>query len=235
MSETELRELVAAAASSASARTALSEVTEVDGRRVDLGPALVEDTSRTSRLRALEAPAIKVDGRRLAERARTLRDRPREASGTPWGWIPFSGGGFGWRALSVALAIVGVAFAAAVFVSRRRGVAVRSPVTGDVVGGSPVADPDELEGRASQAEKAGDSAAAIRLRFQAGLIRLGRSGKLDYRPSLTTQEASEQLDSPLFDPLASTFEEVTYGGRDATGDDLLASRETWPKLTGKRP
>jgi Domain of unknown function (DUF4129) len=234
VTDAQLRELATTAGSSASARRTLSEVTEVDARRVDVGPALVDDTYREARLRVLEAPAIEVETRRLAERAQVLRAPKRAASESSPDWNPFSGRGFGWLALSVSLAIIGVAFVAGIFISRRRGAAVHSRRATESLPPSPGVDPDDLERRAAEAEQVGDGRAAIRLRFQAGLIRLGRSGMLTYRPSLTTREASEQLDSPLFAPLAGTFEEVTYGGRDATPDDVRIARETWPTLTGRR-
>ncbi len=74
-------------------------------------------------------------------------------------------------------------------------------------------DPAALERAADEAERAGDLERAVRLRFRAGLLRLGNRGAIAYRPSVTTGEVRRTLDSPRFDDLAGTFEAVTYGGR----------------------
>ncbi len=49
-------------------------------------------------------------------------------------------------------------------------------------------DPAVLEREADAAERRGDLERAVRLRFRAGLLRLGDRGAVDYRPSLTTSE-----------------------------------------------
>ena len=76
-------------------------------------------------------------------------------------------------------------------------------------------DPDALERAADEAERDGDLARALRLRFRAGLLRLGDRGAIHYRPSVTTGEVRRTLGSATFDDLAGTFEAVTYGGRTA--------------------
>ncbi len=234
VSDRELRSLASAASANAPARATLAQVSSVEGRPVDLAPALADDTFRARRLSALELPASRVDAVRLAAVAKSLvrpREDPRRSTD---GWRPFSGRGFGgWPAWLASLLIIAVGFVVAVVITRRRAGAVESETIDGALTGGAHADPDELDRRATHAEREGDGRVAIRLRFQAGLIRLGRAGALAYRPSLTTREASEQLGSSLFDPLARTFEEVTYGGRDATADDLAAARETWPVLTGR--
>jgi hypothetical protein len=91
-------------------------------------------------------------------------------------------------------------------------------------------DPDALEREADEAERAGDLERAVRLRFRAGLLRLGDRGAIRYRPSVTTGEVRRTLRSARFDDLAGTFEEVTYGGRSADPPDVAAARREWPNV-----
>ena len=91
-------------------------------------------------------------------------------------------------------------------------------------------DPDELERQAAAAERAGDLAHAVRLRFVAGVLRLDRAGVIAYRSSLTTGQLRAALRSGSFAEIASAFDEITYGGRPAatvrrrTGHGRLAAR-----------
>jgi hypothetical protein len=91
-------------------------------------------------------------------------------------------------------------------------------------------DPDELERAAERAERAGHLDRALRLRFRAGLLRLGDRGAIRYRPSVTTSEVRRVLGSDTFDELARTFEAVAYGGRDAEPPDLDHARRDWPRV-----
>jgi len=91
-------------------------------------------------------------------------------------------------------------------------------------------DPRALDRRAEAAEEAGDLEAALRLRFRAGLLRLDERGAIDFRASLSTSEVRHTLDSDAFDALAATFDDVVYGGRSASPDDLAEARETWPRV-----
>lgn len=98
-------------------------------------------------------------------------------------------------------------------------------------------DPDALERAADEAEHDGDLARALRLRFRAGLLRLGDRGAIRYRPSVTTGEVRRTLGSATFDDLAGTFEAVTYGGRTAEPPDVERARRAWPRVleeTGRR-
>jgi hypothetical protein len=88
--------------------------------------------------------------------------------------------------------------------------------------------PDELDRRADDAESRGDLDAALRLRFLAGLARLDDVGVVRLRPGLTNAAVSRALRSGDFDGLANDFDEVAYGGRPATSDDITAARSTWP-------
>jgi Domain of unknown function (DUF4129) len=90
--------------------------------------------------------------------------------------------------------------------------------------------PDELERRAEEAERRGDLDAALRLRFRAGLGRLADAGAVRLRPGLTNAAVGRTLRSPRFDELAGDFDEVAYGGRPATTDDVATARSTWPAV-----
>jgi hypothetical protein len=89
---------------------------------------------------------------------------------------------------------------------------------------------DALERDADAAERDCDLARALRLRFRAGLLRLGERGAITYRPSVTTSEVRRALDSRPFDDLAGTFEAVTYGGRVADPPAVDTARREWPRV-----
>ena len=91
-------------------------------------------------------------------------------------------------------------------------------------------DPAELERLAGEAERRGDLEVALRLRFRAGLLRLGRARALPLRPSLRTREARRALRSARFDRLARDFDEVVYGGRPPREADVEAARSEWPQV-----
>jgi hypothetical protein len=91
-------------------------------------------------------------------------------------------------------------------------------------------DPDELERLADEAERRGDLEVALRLRFRAGLLRLGRAQAVPVRPSLRTREARRALRNPRFDRLARDFDEVVYGRRPPLPADVAAARSEWPEL-----
>jgi hypothetical protein len=91
-------------------------------------------------------------------------------------------------------------------------------------------DPRGLDRRADAAEAAGDLEAALRLRFRAGLLRLDERGTIEFRPSISTYEVRRALHSEDFDTLASTFDDVVYGGRPPEDEDLAAARERWPTI-----
>ena len=94
-------------------------------------------------------------------------------------------------------------------------------------------DPAELERLADEAERRGDLEIALRLRFRAGLLRLGRVQALPLRPSLRTREARRTLRSARFDRLARDFDEVVYGGRPPSEVDVEAARSEWPQVVAE--
>jgi hypothetical protein len=91
-------------------------------------------------------------------------------------------------------------------------------------------DPRSLDRRADAAEAAGDLEAALRLRFRAGLLRLDAHGAIVFRPSISTHEVRRKLGSDDFDALAAAFDDIVYGGREASADDVDAARERWPRV-----
>jgi hypothetical protein len=94
-------------------------------------------------------------------------------------------------------------------------------------------DPAELERLAGEAERRGELEVALRLRFRAGLLRLGRARALPLRPSLRTREARRALRSARFDRLARDFDEVVYGRRPPSAADLEAARSEWPQVVAE--
>jgi len=135
----------------------------------------------------------------------------------------------GWVWLSLAIAVVAAVVARIIVVSRRR------HVTGARHGRASPAldtpeDPAALDREADDAERRGDLERAVRLRFRAGLLRLGDRGAIAYRPSVTTREVRRALGSETFDDLAHTFEAVAYGGRAARPPDVDAARRDWPRV-----
>jgi hypothetical protein len=90
--------------------------------------------------------------------------------------------------------------------------------------------PRAVERRADEAERSGDFATAVRLRFQAGLLRLDARGLIEYRPSLGTAAVARRLRSPDFDRVARDFDDIVYGGRPAGAADAAAAREGWAAI-----
>lgn len=91
-------------------------------------------------------------------------------------------------------------------------------------------DPGELERRADAAERDDDFELAFRLRFEAGLIRLHDAGRLRLKASTTTGEVLRTVPSPALGQLATTLEEIVYGGRPAQAPDLAAARTGWARV-----
>ena len=98
--------------------------------------------------------------------------------------------------------------------------------------GVPVAraDPGRLESEAATAEARGDLERALRLRFAAGLMRLDSRRAIVLSPSLTTGEVARRLASREFDRLAAIFDEVVYGKRPPTGNDVDQTRASWDRV-----
>lgn len=89
-------------------------------------------------------------------------------------------------------------------------------------------EPLTLEQVADEAARAGDFERAIRLRFQAGLLRLEKQGVLAYHETLTTGDVSDVLHNPRFSVIATSFDAVAYGNRPAGLDEYQSAADTWP-------
>jgi hypothetical protein len=145
-----------------------------------------------------------------------------------WDWIARHVGGQHVLWGIVGAICVAVAAWAASRLARRR--AGREASAAAAAAGARRDDPRELERLADEAERRGDLEIALRLRFRAGLLRLGREQALTWRPSLRTREARRALRSARFDRLAREFDEVVYGRRPARSDDLASARSEWPHV-----
>ena len=248
----QVRALARAAETSPAALARLRAVTSVDGRPVKLAAALdTQDPARlAARLRVLAArsEAAPPLGARAAARS-ILSGRRFHGSSVPrpfhgflvWlgkrvrpvrhavEWLGRRVPGGDWAVWAVLAALVLAASAYVGFrTARRRGAALldhaeraRRTVT---------VDPAALERQADEAEAAGDAAGALRLRFRAGLVRLGRARVVPLRDSLTSGEARRLVAFAEFDVLARTHDEVAYGGRPARSEDAAAARLGWPRV-----
>ncbi len=127
--------------------------------------------------------------------------------------------------LVIVAIVAGASFGLAQQTAHRRAAAVIAQAEQSSEGGRER--PAAIERRAEEAERAGDFAEAVRLRFHAGLLRLDARGLIEYRPSLGTAAVAHRLHSPEFDRLAGRFDEIVYGGRAATAADAEASRSGW--------
>ena len=85
----------------------------------------------------------------------------------------------------------------------------------------------DLEREADDAERRGEFAAAVRLRFQAGLTRLDELGSIELRPSLTAAGAARESGLHGVGGLARDYEEVAFGGRGASAGDAEGQRTGW--------
>lgn len=128
--------------------------------------------------------------------------------------------------LLAVLFLAGFAFLAS-RLARRAGRAGRA--AGERRSGEKPIDPRELERAALEAEAGGLLEDALRFRFRAGIARLEHAGWLPVRP-LTNAAIAAMVVSPRFGALARSFEEVVFGGRSATGEDLDSARRDWPLI-----
>jgi hypothetical protein len=95
--------------------------------------------------------------------------------------------------------------------------------------------PSELERAADRAEHEGHWDEAVRLRFRAGLLRLGERDGVHYPETTPNHSLARRLGSEPLEQLSSRFDEVVYGGDQATAADAERQRRTWPEvLSGDR-
>ena len=126
--------------------------------------------------------------------------------------------------------LAGLVIWGAVVLSRRRGRGRGAVGAGPTAGWTGVARSRRAQRQAVDAEAAGDLEQALRLRFQAGLIRLHLLGVLDAPVDGPNGQLAGTLGSEEFDDLAHTFDEVVYGRREPVEGDVAAARREWPKV-----
>lgn len=93
--------------------------------------------------------------------------------------------------------------------------------------------PYDLERAAALAEGAQRWDEAVRLRFRAGILRLGEKLELTSPETVPNHMIGRLLRSSRFDALAGRFDEVAYGGGTATEADAERQRREWPELLGE--
>jgi hypothetical protein len=99
--------------------------------------------------------------------------------------------------------------------SRQRAVAAPSQV------------PEELERLAEAAAAANDFETAVRLWYQAGVLRLTLRGSITSGPMRTDAQLVRELPSRTLVDLASRHAQIVYGRQRATSDDAQRAREGW--------
>ncbi|MDF1597679.1 MAG: DUF4129 domain-containing protein [Acidimicrobiia bacterium] len=97
----------------------------------------------------------------------------------------------------------------------------------------PTETPEALEQQAEVALTEGRNEDAVRLYYQAGLIRLGDRGVIEYRPSLTSGEVADRLRLAVFDHIAGSFDSIAYGHRPAGPDEVTTAKRSWQELLGE--
>ena len=133
-----------------------------------------------------------------------------------------------WAALAAALLAL-----SAVLATRGARRSLRDPAgAGTGAGAARAPRASDLERDAAAAEAQGRHADAVRLRFRAGLMRLSERELLDGAPAMLNAEVSRALRSEHFDRLASRFEEIAYGGRQAVEEDVRCARHEWSSVLG---
>lgn len=134
----------------------------------------------------------------------------------------------GWSAaVGIALAVGAGILLAVLLVRRRSRITARSSGTPLPV---ETIDPAALEDEADRRAGEGDFAAAIRLRFEAGLLRLEGVGLVDGHYARTDAQIAAHIGSPTFDLLARGHEAVAYAGAPAGADDDEQARTWWPRV-----
>lgn len=233
VSSSQLEQLAADAADGdGAALAALDGVTSVDGRPA--APLVaIEDAQGAdleSRLRELAA-AVRESGAATPGDVDAVAQAKQDAADAG------KSGGDGWGGISLGLppplailVLAGVlagGLVAARAIGRQRVLEVATAASREGAVGQE-GSPGALERRAKAAEKSGDFATAIRLRFAAGLLRLDDLGAVRLRPSLTPSAAAREAGSSTLRELAATYSRVLYGGHAAGEAEARAARTGWP-------
>jgi hypothetical protein len=230
----------------------LRPITDVDGVAIDMGSIL--DASGTDLDRRLDtlADLLARTGTRdpgadvsIETARRVLEQSKFEIGGEgfldrlgalilAWfdrflAWLSSTLGGPTNTALVVIGVVVLAGLAAFTFLARRRSAALEEEFSLERLiaeGG----DPTDFERSADAAAARGAWDEALRFRFLAGLLRLDLSGRISFRPGLTTGEIAATLSDDRFDRLVDVFNDVAYGGRHADEAWYRHSADTWAQL-----
>jgi Domain of unknown function (DUF4129) len=134
-----------------------------------------------------------------------------------------------WLVLATAVLVAAIFFALSLV--RRRGPAARrGPAR---TSAEQTVDAATLEHEADAAEQAGDLERALRLRFRAGILRLVERRQVEDPALVTTGSLVRRLRSEAFAAGARAFDEVVYGRRVATRDDVRKVREGWQAVLAR--
>lgn len=231
----------------AAAVSELTATTSIDGTPVDVAAVFGDPETRPKRLDALLAPAG--DGHEpgtaalihpilAEERFDTTRSVSAAAVMRAWSLrlvqgvlsalersIPGGLATLGWILLVATVAGSG---AVAMSLLRRREREVEAATRSHM--GAERARPAALERQAVAAERLGHLEEALRLRFRAALLRLDAHGAIRFHDGLTSGQVLDGVPHRLVPPLVTAHDEVVYGGRAPTLDDLTESRTGWPRV-----
>ena len=232
----DLVDLAERASSDPAALAELRAVTRVDGAPVDTETVLAgaEGENLEARLGEIadSADSAPIQGLDADE---TRAQVEEILTGDPPEPPPADGGGGSVELpsvplpLAIAAALVIVALAALAARSAGQRTILEREAASD--GGQPKrAGARDLTREADEAERRGDYAAAVRLRFQAGLMRLDEIGSIELRPSLTASGAVRESGISRIGALASSYERVAFGGRGASAGDAAAQRSGWKQV-----
>ena len=148
-------------------------------------------------------------------------------------WLSSALGGPTNTALVVIGVVVLVGLAAFTFLARRRSSTLEEEFSLERLiaeGG----DPADFERSAEGAAARGAWDEALRFRFLAGLLRLDLSGRITFRPGLTTGEIAASMSDERFDHLVDVFNDVAYGGRHADEASYRSSVQMWTEVLSER-
>ena len=89
----------------------------------------------------------------------------------------------------------------------------------------------DLWAEADRLAEQGRYSEALRVRYEGGLHRLGKTHDIEYRPAVSSGQAVEMFPDPVFSDLARTHGRVAYGDRPTTEAEYEASRVAWTETT----
>lgn len=108
----------------------------------------------------------------------------------------------------------------------------RQPATDD--GGGLMGQEDDLWAEADRLAAQGNYSEALRVRFKGGLMRLGKTRNIDYRPAISSGEAQSMYPDRVFAELANSHAQVAYGDRPTTAEEYTRVRDAWMQTTGAK-